>query len=53
MKFGMETCALVFMVKVGVIYAVSIRIVMGQRYKEVERWLGFLFLGILIGLLGI
>ena len=40
MKFGMETCALVFMVAVGAIYAVSIRIVTGQRYKEIEEWYG-------------
>ena len=36
----METCALVFMVAVGAIYAGSIRIVTEQRYKEVEEWYG-------------
>ncbi len=37
----METYALIFLIVVGVLYAVSIRIVTVQRYKEIEEWYGF------------
>lgn len=37
----METYALIFLIVVGVLYAVSIRLVTVQRYKEIEEWYGF------------